>query len=63
MSGPEFREALRGLRLSQRAFALRAGLNVNTVNAWATEVRPVPRYAVYIVELLQERQRVRDSLA
>ena len=63
MTGPEFKAALRGLSISQRELASRTGITVNTVNRWATGGLPVPRYAEYILELLQDRQRLRDQLA
>jgi len=63
VTGPEFKAALRGLSISQRELASRTGITVNTVNRWATGGLPVPRYAEYILELLQDRQRLRDQLA
>ena len=55
MTGPEFKLALRGLGVTQRVFAAATGINVHTINRWAVGALPVPRYAEYIVELLQDQ--------
>ncbi len=58
MTAPDFRAALKSLHLSQRSLAERLGVEASTVNRWAQGTRPVPHYAVYVLELLAER----DSL-
>jgi len=58
----EFRAVLRGLGLSQRAFASRLGLDAHTVNRWAQGSVPVPRYAIYVLELLSERRELAEKL-
>ena len=45
MTPLEFRDALRGLGLSQKDLALRLGLALSTVNRWAKGKAPVPGYA------------------
>ena len=52
MTAAEFRAALRGLGLSQRAFAARLGVDHNTVSRWVLGKVPVPHYAEYVLELL-----------
>ena len=55
VTSPEFRATLKSLGLSQRSLAERCGLDVTTVNRWATGRAPVPKYAAYILSLLAER--------
>ena len=57
MTALEFTTTLRSLGLSQIAFARELGLNVNTVNRWATGKLPVPQYAV---AYLRERSKGHD---
>lgn len=56
MTAPEFRATLKALGLSQRSFALRIGVEISTVNRWATGKATVPRYAEYVLELLRDAQ-------
>lgn len=61
MTATEFRRALSGLDLTPDTFAERLGLHRATVFRWF-EKGP-PKYAVVILELLQERQAIAARLA
>lgn len=58
MTATQFRSTLKALGLTQRSFASpeRLGVDVHTVNRWATGALPVPRYAAYALELLLDRK-------
>jgi transcriptional regulator with XRE-family HTH domain len=58
MTQAEFRSALKSLGLSQRSLAERLGVEASTVNRWALGKAPVPKYAVYVLSLLAERQEL-----
>lgn len=62
MTAPEFRTTLKSLKLSQRSLAERLGVDATTVNRWAVGKAPVPRYAVYVLELLAERREISAKL-
>lgn len=62
MTAPEFRSTLKSLHLSQRSLAERLGVETSTVNRWALGKAPVPRYAVYVLELLAERREISAKL-
>ena len=54
MTPGEFREALRGLGLTQRALAARLGVIPVTVSRWATGQLPVPQYAVAYLRVVEQ---------
>jgi len=59
----ELRVVLKQLNLPQRQLAIRLGLQVSTVQRWVSGDRPVAKYAVAYLELLQQLQGVtRDSV-
>jgi len=55
MTHTQFRSTLKSLNLTQRSLAERLGVGNSAVNRWAQGTRPVPQYAVYVLELLTER--------
>jgi DNA-binding transcriptional regulator YiaG len=52
MTTKQFRACLEKAGLSQRKFALWAGIDVGTVNRWATGSFPVPQIAAILVTLV-----------
>lgn len=60
MTSGEFRAAMTALRLSQTWLADRLGVNVTTVNRWATGKRPVPGSVAFALELLAEKLAMRS---
>jgi transcriptional regulator with XRE-family HTH domain len=52
MTEIEFCATLDRLKLSRRQLALRLGVAESTVRRWACGELPVPRYAAYVLELL-----------
>lgn len=63
MTPADFRSTLKRLGLSQRELASRLGLAVSTVNRWAVGEAPVPQYAVYVLDLLAEREEIARRLS
>jgi DNA-binding transcriptional regulator YiaG len=55
-SADRFRAGLRTLDLSQKELAKRLGIDLRTINRWATGKLPVPQYAIAYIELLDEKQ-------
>jgi DNA-binding transcriptional regulator YiaG len=62
MNGTDFRAALREVRLSQRAFAMRSGASVSSVNRWCLGSQPVPGWVEWVLSLLRERQEILTKL-
>lgn len=62
MTPAEFRAALDRLDLGQRGLALRLGLDVTTVNRWATGKASVPQYAVAYLNLLDDLNESIDEI-
>ncbi|HEY0725121.1 MAG TPA: hypothetical protein VGD41_14210 [Pyrinomonadaceae bacterium] len=62
MTGPEFRDALRALGISQTWLAGRLGVAPQTVNAWAASRLDVPQYAVSYLDTLAELRRSQEAL-
>lgn len=55
MTAAEFRATLKRLGLRQRKLAGLLGVDVNTVNRWATgKVAPVPQYAELVLSLIEQ---------
>lgn len=54
MTSFEFRAALAALNLRQSWLAERLGVNVTSVNRWATGRAVVPAYASFALELLAQ---------
>jgi DNA-binding transcriptional regulator YiaG len=51
MTGPEFKSALKRLKLTQNQFATRFGRNKSTVSDWVQGYAPVP---TWVAEILKE---------
>lgn len=49
--------------LSQATFAARLGVRASTVNRWALGSVSLPRYAEYVLELLEERAAIAERLS
>ena len=58
MTSGEFRAALREIGLSQHQFHLRSGASVSTVNRWANDAQPIPRWVDWVFEMLRERHDI-----
>jgi DNA-binding XRE family transcriptional regulator len=56
MNATEFRATLKQLSLTQRELAARLGLATSTVNRWATDDFPIPKYAIAYLELMGKYQ-------
>jgi transcriptional regulator with XRE-family HTH domain len=59
MTPEDFRAALKSLGLSQLELAERLGVDPSTVNRWATGRAALPRYVVYVLELLSRQEAER----
>lgn len=57
MTGPEFRDALKELRLSNREAAARFGVHETTISRWATGKLPVPPSLAERIKGLREPDR------
>lgn len=57
MTGPELKSALRALGITQRAFALRSGSAISTVNRWCAGTQPIPGWVPWVIELLVFEQK------
>src|SRR3954471_316934 len=55
MTAEEFRTDLKELKIRQRELAIILGISVTTVNRWAKDLLPVPKYCEIFIELLLER--------
>jgi DNA-binding transcriptional regulator YiaG len=62
VSPDEFTEALKSLDTSIDQFAERSGTHRTTVYRWAREVE-IPKWAVWNITLLLERERILDILS
>jgi len=56
MTAGEFRAALESLQIRQNWLADRLGIEISTVNRWATGRLPVPQYVAFCLSLLAERE-------
>lgn len=63
MQQATFRSKLKAIGLSQAAFAARLGVRSGTVNRWALGTVALPRYAEYVLELLEERAEIAARLS
>lgn len=62
MTPDEFRAALKDVGISQAEYARRIDVNKDTMNRWATgRLTPIPRYAIYPLELLIAIKRLKDE--
>lgn len=61
MTGPELRDALDALGMSQRAFAIRFGLFELSVSRWVNERRAVPSWVPPVLELLRNETAAKNG--
>lgn len=59
---PEFKAALKRLRMTQRAFAGAVGLAEVTVNQWGTYT-PIPAWVPLLLQAWADVQWLRDEVA
>jgi len=59
----QLRRALRRLGLSQRQLAHRLGVDVGTVNRWATGKTPIPESVRLLLECWHREQRYQERRA
>lgn len=62
MTASEFRATLAALEIGQSWLADQLGVETSTVNRWATGKRPVPGYAGFALELLQQLDMLARAL-
>ena len=62
MTGPELRDAMKALGLSQLWLAGRLGVKPLTVNRWAAGRLAVPQYAAAYLDTLAELRRSQEAL-
>lgn len=65
MTPTQFKEALKGLHLTQWVFADLLGVARLTVSRWANGWRgqTVPKYASLVLDLLEDKKRLMDEVA
>lgn len=62
MNKDQFRDALKDVGLSQAKYSDRIGVNKDTMSRWVTgRMSPIPRYAIYPLELLTAIKRLKDE--
>lgn len=63
MDHRQFRDALKAAGLKQKELAARLGLDLQTVNRWATDKLPVPQYVAAYFDALSENKKLLAELA
>lgn len=58
----EFQSSLKALGISQAEYARRIDVSKDTMSRWVTgRMSPIPRYAIYPLELLMAIKRLKDE--
>jgi len=61
MTGPEFRQALTALCMSQREFAQRFDVHESQVSRWIAGKYAVPRWVPLALEQMQKQENITDG--
>lgn len=62
MKSADFRDILKDLGISQAEYARRIDVSKDTMSRWVTgRMSPIPRYAIYPLELLTAIKRLKDE--